>query len=188
MLRQAGAPEPWARPDSLPTLASTLDDAAALRPGIPVSPEVETRRKAQAAIVTLRRLLPELAAWSVYNGRNPTLLSGAHTPKGLVEHQKKYAAQAVAEMALHEALFDVHRPIPASMLPVKPSNRSHWHFAAAGLWLIYRSVVGQAGKSQHGPAARFVSLALARAGYGQRDTAAIEKALARHWLTTNQRK
>lgn len=186
MLHQAKAPEPWARPDLLPELAATVDNAAAMSRGIPVSPEVKASRQAQAAITKLRRLLPELAGWSAYHASNPTMLDQALPPDAEAARRQRHMQDAAAKLALHAALFDVHQPAPPGWLPLDPQDRSYWHFPAVGLWLGYRATIGNAHISRAGPAVRFVGLALTRAGYRHLTLSAIETALLRHPITANR--
>lgn len=194
MLHEAGAPMPWARLDLLADLARMVDNAHGLRSGFEVSPEIEARREAQAAIKqaraaipTLLRLLPELAAWSAYHADNPTLLTQPRTPEEWEAHRKHYADQRAAEMRMLvglltlPALSDVYQPFKPNLLPLDPGASGHWHYGAVLLWLGYRRVVGSEHVgSRQGPAARFIRLALMRAGYGDHTHDAIEKVIIRH--------
>ena len=75
LLRQAGAPDPPAWLGALTDLTGIVNVVAELRGGVPASPEVKLRRRAQRAINELRLLLPQLVLWSHHHENNPSLLT-----------------------------------------------------------------------------------------------------------------
>lgn len=179
LLHEAGFRPPWADPERLNDLAAMLKTVAKLCAGVPISPEVALRRRAQRAVDELRRTLPDLVGWSFYHISNPSLLGTLPTPEGQAAHREHYARQAAAEAKLLVALVDLGKP--PKRFPMVPNDAGHiqWHGAAIALFIALLPVVGRASTSRYGPGNKFVRLALAKAGYPTPLAEATEQALNR---------
>lgn len=203
MLRDAGAPMPWAHPDLCDNLALTVNLVAMdIRDPDPGGYDARANR-VKVAIASLRENLPLLAD---YNQR-----IAAHPWEGpfrhfLTEQEHATVRQVSAEQAelmhrLHGALFQVmHLSIERLELhrlterkPEGPRRRSPKTALppryALRLFNAYCAVVGHGSTEEQGNAARFISDALARAGYVGREgkpatPSAVSGALKRAGVAT----
>ena len=167
MLRTAKAPEPWARREKLAELAGAMDSAATLSAGLP-DPLGHMARltRAQKAVNELRLVLPEIRAFHLVSLQSPGLLDEPND----IFHAERVAALARLEACLVDVIGNISIPRFQNIL-------CGWHTQAASMFLHYRMIVGPASTTRHGPAARFVRLAVQAIGFPRPELAAIEAAL-----------
>ena len=152
MLRQAGAPEPWADPDAAQRFAAGITFRW---------PEAPKRKRgafdrARDAIAELHRVLPGIIAdyerW----------LSELDNPPAEFQDRIVVAARTQTERELD----DLHRlfvALPELRWKLGKPQTVPWHCDAARLYALYlRDVDPAAGISADGPPVRFVQFALVR--------------------------
>ena len=168
-LREAGAPEPWARPDKINGAVELLFSCAELSAGLPDDLGHRANlRRAHKAVRELRAVLPSLIAFNVSSAQTPPLLNPESGPS--------FAAEAVRLQHLLAHLVEM--PGAASVEKWEKWI-SGWHLAADILFRSYGIVVGSAKPTKGGPAVRFVRIALIAVGHDPQKVTlgAIEAAL-----------
>jgi hypothetical protein len=164
MLRDSGAPEPWADPDAAEKFAAAIRRRRANE----IS-ENTVRKNAQIAIATLKNddVIHEMIR--------------AYEQRIMLHSRDRSAARVLAVGRLTQALR-----VLEDALPVKRSRPAlGWHLDAVELFGLYVNHVNpRSGRSANGPAVKFIEKALTAMGHGGgRSADAIAKILQRRRFT-----